>query len=302
MYSKKFASYRNAGRNKGIAAVLLSAVIFGFTPIIAKLAQNGGANGMTLTFLRGAFAIPVLHVILKKKKISLKLSWCEARAFFVFGGLGMTLTTLTLYSSYEFISVGMATVFHYIYPVFVVVGCTLIFRERIRKYCILALILSISGVVLCSDPGQGAGQRWGIVLSLASGVFYAIYMIGAEKTGLKKMHFLKVSYYLCITSTVFSGLIGIFTRNFILELTPKAWIYSFIVSILVSVGAITFLQIGIREIGASASSVLSTMEPITSVVLGVLILNEALTISKILGCIFILSSILLILHTGDTNG
>ena len=62
------------------------------------------------------------------------------------------------------------------------------------------------------------------------------------------------------------------------------------VALLVTVGAVALLQIGIRLIGSTKTSILCLAEPITSVVCGVVLLNEQLSIMKLIGCAFILLS------------
>ena len=63
-------------------------------------------------------------------------------------------------------------------------------------------------------------------------------------------------------------------------------------------GAISLFQLGIRYTGAVAAAILSTLEPITSVILGVLVLGELFTTRKIAGCVCILFSVVLIAAAG----
>ena len=63
---------------------------------------------------------------------------------------------------------------------------------------------------------------------------------------------------------------------------------------LTSVGAVTLFQLGVLYVGPSTSAILSTFEPITSIVCGVLILGESLSLLKIIGCVLILSGVILI--------
>ena len=97
----------------GIFVALLSAFIFGFTLMLGKLSYAGGSNGTMLAFLRAAFAIPVLFLILKWQGIPLKISKEERRALFCIAVPGPALTTVLLYSSYQYILTGIATVLHF---------------------------------------------------------------------------------------------------------------------------------------------------------------------------------------------
>ena len=52
-------------KERGYFLTILSAIIFGFTPILAKITYNMGSNGITLAFFRHLFVIPILFLIIK---------------------------------------------------------------------------------------------------------------------------------------------------------------------------------------------------------------------------------------------
>lgn len=286
--------------NKGIIFTAASAVIFGFTPILARISYDGGANGITMTFLRCLLSLPVLFVILKVKNIPIKVEKAWRMPVAACGIFGAFATTVTLYMSYTYIPVGMATTLHFVYPVLVTAGCVLFFREGVTTNKVLALLCGAAGTLLFLDrfsasPGSGLGM----LLALLSGLFYSMHMIIMDKSGIKNMHYFKLSFYLCLFGAVLSGIYGGATGQLTLRLTGQAWLFAFLVSICTSVGAISLFQLGIRYTGASTAAILSTLEPITSVILGVLVLGEVFTAKKIAGCVLILLSVLLIAAFGQ---
>ncbi len=217
----------------------------------------------------------------------------------VCGVFGAFATTVTLYMSYSYIPVGMATTLHFIYPVLVTAGCVLIFREGITIKKVLALLCGAAGTVLFLEHFSAAtGSGTGIFLALLSGLFYSIHMVVMDKSGIKNMHYFKLSFYLCLFGAALSGIYGGVTGQLALHLTGQAWLFAFLVSICASVGAISLFQLGIRYTGASTAAILSTLEPITSVILGVLVLGELFTARKIAGCLCILLSVVLIAAAG----
>lgn len=284
---------------KGIIFTAASAVIFGFTPILARISYDGGANGITMTFLRCLLSLPILFLILKIKGIPLKVEPAWRMPVAVCGVFGAFATTVTLYMSYSYIPVGMATTLHFIYPVLVTAGCVLIFREGITIKKVLALLCGAAGTVLFLEHFSAAtGSGTGIFLALLSGLFYSIHMVVMDKSGIKNMHYFKLSFYLCLFGAALSGIYGGVTGQLALHLTGQAWLFAFLVSICASVGAISLFQLGIRYTGASTAAILSTLEPITSVILGVLVLGELFTARKIAGCLCILLSAVLIAAAG----
>ncbi len=274
-------------KNKGILFTFLSAAIFGFTPILVRISYNGGASGITIAFLRAYLALPFLLFLVKRHGESLRLCARELRTVLLLGTIGSAATTLSLYMSYNYISVGMATTLHFIYPLLVSVGCVLFMKQKLLLYQKVSLVLGCAGILLFMDVRSG-GSMAGISLALLSGVCYAFHISYMSASGIQDMYFFKLSFYLCLVMGTVCGLFGLATGGLTLHMSAAAWGIALFVSILTSVGAISLLQVGIRLTGPSTAAILSTLEPITSVVFGILILHEQLSLGKAVGCVLIL--------------
>ncbi|MCL2080799.1 MAG: DMT family transporter [Oscillospiraceae bacterium] len=277
----------------GITTAMLSAFIFGFTHILVKMSYDGGGNGITVTFFRAAFAVPVLFVILRAKKIPFRVNRKEIRDLLVIGALGSAATPLLLYTSYSYISVGLAAVLHFFFPVIITLANVMFFKEKASRPIVLSVMLGIAGVAL-SFEGALTGNPLGFALALASGVTHAVYMLGVQHTALRGMHCFKISFYLCIVQAAISLPFGWNSQSLVFQLTPAAWGYILAVSLFTVIGALSLLQVSVRYAGATAAAVLSTIEPITSVILGALLLSETFTPLKILSAVFILASVVLV--------
>ena len=87
----------------------------------------------------------------------------------------------------------------HLYPVLVTAGCVLIFREGITIKKVLALLCGAAGTVLFLEHFSAAtGSGTGIFLALLSGLFYSLHMVVMDKSGLKNMHYFKLSFYLSL--------------------------------------------------------------------------------------------------------
>lgn len=278
---------------KGIALVILSAVIFGITPTMAKYTYTHGSNPVMMTMFRSLLPIPIILAFLLFKKIPIKIPAKTLGKISIIALIGSTVTSVMLNMSYNYIPVGMSTTPHFVYPTFVSILCFLFYKEHIDRAKILALMISSAGI-LCFFQGGANGSLVGILLALGSGLTYAFYMMSVDKWGIKDMHPMVFSLYTCLFVSIYTFLYGAMTNQVTFDLTPLSWLYTFIVAVSVSVGANAFLQVGIRYTGASTSAILSMFEPITSVVCGVLILNESLSGVKLLGCALILFAVYLL--------
>lgn len=280
-------------KTKGFICVIISAFIFGFTPILCKMTYSGGSNSIMLVFLRNSMSLPIMYAILKYNKVSLKISMQEFSKLLILSVFSTILTALLLYISYNYISVGMATTVHYVYPILVALVLAIFFKEKINKIQIFSLIISFIGVLMFFD-GDSSLNFAGLFIAFASGIAYGMALIYMDKSGLKDYHPLLVTFYTCLLASVVLCLVAIISGNFTIALTPTAWMYSFIVSIFTSVIAISFMQIGVKNIGPTTTSILCMFEPITSVLMGIIILKEPVTFKSILACALILIAVLIL--------
>ncbi len=280
-------------RAKGIAFVILSAVIYGVTPSMAKYTYSHGSNAVMMTLFRSLLPIPIILAVLILKRIPLKIPAKTAAKVAVVSLVGSTVTSLMLNMSYNYIPVGMATTLHFVYPTFVSIFCFLFYKERIDRAKMLALFISGLGIICFFQGGAGAGLA-GILLALGSGMTYAFYMTAVDKWGIKNLHPMVFSFYTCAFVSVYTFFYGALSGQVTFSLTGLSWAFTFIVAVSVSVGANIFLQMGIRYVGATTAAVLSMFEPITSVICGSLIFHEALSGAKLLGCALILFAVYLL--------
>ena len=290
-------SAKNA--KKGIVFVIASAFIFGFTPILTRMTYDEGANSVTMVFLRAVLAAPLLFAIMKIRKIPFAVSRAEAHDLLL-SGFSFAVTVILMYNSYAYIPVGEAVTLHFIYPTAVSLGCVLFYKEKLTKTIIIALILSIAGVSMFSGnmsfDNMKSGGSLGFMLALASGFTFAFYMIYVDKSSLRQIPTTKISFAISITAAFCSGIYGLggFGGGLTFGLSAKGWLYAWIVALLVSFVAISLLQAGIKYVGAPTAAILSTFEPITSVLCGTFFLGESFSLLKVIGCACIIASVILV--------
>ena len=278
---------------KGIIFTIISAVVFGFTPILAKFTYEGGNNAITLTFLRAFFGIPFLYLGMRKNGTSIKITKQEFFHFIGLSFLGIGITTTALYASYNYISVGMATTIHFIYPCIVYFICILFFKEKITLRKMSALIFSTVGIIMLVDE-ISAGSSFGIFLAALSGITYGSFLVYLDKSGFKHMDPFKCTLYISLFNIFGLFIFGNITGQLTFSLTSTAWIFTILISFLTAIFGNAFLQLGVKYCGATTASILCTFEPITSVFLGIIFLDESITVFKFIGCGLIVLAVLLL--------
>ena len=141
-------------KERGYFLTILSAIIFGFTPILAKFTYNMGNNGITLAFFRHLFVIPILFIMIKLLKINYKISLQQLKKIILVGVIGNAFTVAMLYTSYSYIQVGSATVLHFLYPMFVSLICFFYYKEQLSKTVRICLVIASIGILFFIEGGN----------------------------------------------------------------------------------------------------------------------------------------------------
>lgn len=279
-------------RGWGIFLVFFSAVVFGFTPVLANLSYAGGNNGINMSLLRGVISLPVILVLARFSAPSFRADRRQLLIGFALGWLQFG-CTLMLYSSYSYIPLGIATTLHFLYPLFVMLWHVLRYRENPGKMKWLGLLLSLAGALLLVEMGEGGLSPLGMGLALLSGVVFAAYIILLQKEAERPMPLYHLMASATVSGSVLCIIVGGIAGRLTLALTPQAWLYAAMAAVLVSIGGSAVFQAGVRIVGDADAAVYSLLEPLTSIVFGLLLLGERFTLRKGVSCALILTGLLI---------
>lgn len=281
-------------RITGILYALLSSAAFGFMPIFAKIIYNNGSNTLTVLSIRFLLASLMLLVYFKVKKIDFKVDKTQLKILSLVGVLGYTSTGLTLFYSYNYVSVGLATTMHFIYPAIVILFNYFIYKETFSKNKIIALLLSLMGVyILIGVKPQGL-HIGGSFLALLSGFTYAACVMGMNRKELKNISNLVTVFYFSLSAGISLLLITLFSKNLYMPINLYTSISAIGISLISTIISIGLFVKALKIIGPASTSILGTFEPIVSIVMGIIFFRESITTTLIIGTIFILSSVIIL--------
>ncbi len=274
----------------GLTAAILSAVFFGFLPFTAIEAYREGLTPSALLFYRFGLSIPLIYLYTKYAGINLAISAGDARRVFLLVTAGTGITALLLFMSYQYISTGIATVLHFSYAVFVLLGAALFFKEKLYAAHVLAVAMALGGAWLCI-PWDGGGSLFGFAIALLSGVTYTFYILYMGHSSLRNMEAPKLALYICLMTAPLLGLYSAAAGEFIIPETLRGWLYCMLSSFMGTTMGVCLFQYGVKLIGGTRASICSTMEPITSLFLGIWLLGEQQTIETVAGTVMILAAV-----------
>ena len=279
---------------KGYIYTALSAIIFGLMPLLTKIIIARGATSLTIPFFRVFYVTIVLFFVLKIKKIDLHLEKRGLLSVMLTSIFGSGLTIIILTESYNYVDTGIATSLHFLYPLFVAILCCFFYGEKIKKKQILSLSFALVGIICFMSKGNGS--LFGYFLAIASGLTYAFYLVKMDKSGLVKMNALKLSFYLALFTTIEIFTMNLFMQEVVFKMDVLSYALLLVLALSSSFLATVLLQKGVLLLGSTRASFICLLEPVTSMIVGTLWLNEALTLNKGLGGLAIIISLIIFLR------
>lgn len=280
---------------KGYIFIIISGIVFGSMPLFAKIFYNNGCTPLSLVFYRFFLSLPFLYLISIKLNLDLRVTRKEIRELTLISVFGYSATAGLLYLSYNFIPSGLSTSLHFIYPVLITIACIVIYKEKLNFTKIFCAFLCTMGIFLfLNELELNGGSFIGIFLAALSGFTYSFYMISLEKSSVSKMHTFKTVFYLCLISSVVLFIYNIISGTFVYSFSLLIWTGLVLFAILITIGAVTLFQKGLNIVGAQNTSILSTTEPITSVIIGIFFFGEPSNLKVMLGILAIILSVVLL--------
>ena len=168
-------------------------------------------------------------------------------------------------------------------------------KHRPKPGKLFAVLLCMTGILLFyNGGGSGDNALLGIFLAFLSGITYSFYVIYLEASGLQQMPTFKTIFYMQLIASLILCIIALCTKSFTLTLTKDAWAVMLFMAIALTFISVYGFQIGVKYLGPSSATILSTFEPITSLIIGVLLLNETLYPKNLLGCVAIILATIII--------
>ena len=279
---------------RGYLFAICSAVIYGCMPLMANFIYDDGVSPMTLVFLRNFLALIPLAALAYKQKKTLKIPKKALPSIGFLALFGCCIATVLLLTSYQYIPSGTATVFHFVYPAVVVIGGALCFRKKLLLGNVVSILLCIAGIGLYYTPGQPLNWT-GTAFALLSGVAFAVYVLFLPRFPFREtVDGFLFSFYIAAASSVITFALCIATGQLAFPTSLTGWGLCVLFSLLITVGAVVLFQQSAFMIGGERTSILSTLEPITSVVVGIAVFHEEITARILVGSLLVITASLLI--------
>lgn len=173
-------------KSKGIALALISSGTFGLIAFFSIPLLKSGMHIPSILFYRSLLAAAFLGIVCFIRKRNFRIS-PKLAAQLLFLGLLYTMTSMGLIYSYNFISSGVATTIHFLYPVVVACMMIIFYKEKLSRNLLFAAVLALVGVALLCWSDTGFINTRGLLSVLMTVFTYSAYIVSLNRNSIKSL-------------------------------------------------------------------------------------------------------------------
>jgi drug/metabolite transporter (DMT)-like permease len=287
-----------AVRSSGTLLCLGSGAAFGAMAVFGKLAYHEGATIGTLLAVRFVLAAALFWALVLASGAAHEVRALGRRDVGVglaLGGCGYAIQAGCYFAALERIDASLLSLLLYTFPAMVAIAAVALGRERMDGRRLAALGLASGGLVLVvAGAGAGAVDPLGAALGLGAAVVYSTYILVSEGIA-ARVRPQVLSALVCtgaaVPLTVGAALLGDLRPD---ELTVAGWGWLACLAVVSTVASISLFFAGLPRVGPTTASILSTVEPLVTVLLAFLVFGETLGAVQIFGGALVLAAVLVL--------
>lgn len=264
-------------------SLITSMAIFGtLAPFVRNIPVSSGELALYRAVL--AAALIGLFLLLTRQRIPVRALGREL-VLLLFSGMAMGINWILLFEAYKYTTVAISTLSYYFAPVIVTLVCPILFKEKLTGKQILCFVMSTIGLALVigiTDLGSGGNDAIGVLFGLGAAVFYAaVILLNKFIRGVAGIHRTFLQFLAAIVILApYVALSGGVTLG---SMDGSGWICLLIVG-LVHTGITYCLYFSsLKELPGQTAAILSYIDPLVAVIIGVLVLGEPLSWQQLIG-------------------
>jgi len=286
----------------GAGLALLGSICFSAKAVLVKLAYQYDIDTVSLVALRMSFSLPFFMVIAwfsnRKKTERFELKRKDWQLIILFGISGFYVASLFDFFGLQYITASLERVILFTYPTLVLLISALFLKRKIKKIEVLALLLTYFGIAIALYENfklpEGDKIWLGCLLVFGAALTYSIYVIGSGQM-LKKMGTLQYNSLAMMAAC--SAIIihhAVVYDLALFHFDSQVYFLAFLMGLVSTVMASFLVTGGIRLIGASDAAIISSIGPISTIVLAYIFLGERLSWLQWIGTLIVIGGVLMI--------
>ncbi|WP_201451538.1 DMT family transporter [Hydrogenophaga sp. BPS33] len=291
----------------GLLLASIGAIGFSGKAIIVKLAYPYGVDAVTLLMYRMLFALPLFlalswwasHRAGREKAVPLtRRDWLGVIGL---GFIGYYFSSFLDFWGLQYISASLERLILYLNPTLVLVLGWVLYRRAVTPLQALAMVVSYAGVLLVFGHelgAQGPNAVLGALLVFGSAATYAIYLVYSGEL-VKRLGSARLVGLASTVACVLCILQFLLLRPLSAALVaPEVVWLSVLNATLCTVAPVLMVMMAVERIGAGLAAQTGMIGPMSTIVMGVLILDEAFNAWIVAGTVLVLGGVFLVTRFG----
>jgi drug/metabolite transporter (DMT)-like permease len=278
--------------------VILSAILYGFMGYLGTHIVDNHISMDAMLFWRfliaGCWMLPFLLGTHTGRQKLFHLHKRTVIWILTLGALGYAGSSGFYFASSQYIGTGLGMVIFFSYPAMIALASWFFYGSKLTLTIILTLITMLWGLYLLHDASHQQINVLGIVFGLLSAASYAFYLIGSKHSLAGKLDATVATLLVCIGCAFLFLILTLVKHHFAYPPSWQTWGYCLVLGVIATALPIQLMLEGLKHISAMRAGIISVLEPLVTVFLGVWLLHEAISIAQMFGTIVILASAVLI--------
>jgi drug/metabolite transporter (DMT)-like permease len=277
--------------------VLASATAFGTLAIFAKLGYAAGlGTEQTLAFRFLLAAIGMLALAMLIGQNPLRLGRRRLLTLFGLGTIVYTGQSLSYFIALRSLPASLVVLIAYIYPSLVVLAGWLFLHRSVSAWHGVALAASFAGVAMLVGGAEfqlSWALAWPLFLAIASPTIYTGYILIGERV-MSSVPAVAASAVIMSGAALAFCLLAALNRELALPRNSSGWAVGVGIALVPTMVAISLFMAGLPRVGAARAALLSTWEPVVTVLLAVVILGDRLSLVQVLGGVLVIVAVIVV--------
>ncbi|OGT45876.1 MAG: hypothetical protein A3E83_00675 [Gammaproteobacteria bacterium RIFCSPHIGHO2_12_FULL_41_20] len=277
--------------------VAISGILYGFLGFLGTAVLQEKMAISAMLFWRFFVAgIWIFLFSLKNSPQGIFYQTNKRALFFMFflGAISYAGSSEFYFIASQYTGTGLAMVIFFSYPVIIALVSWIIHRKHLSIGMILTLITMTIGLFLLQDTSIHQFSVVGVLFGIIAAICYAMYVIGSKRISSTAVNSNLLTMMVCFGSAFIFLVLAISSHTFVFPHAIKSWLYLLALGILATALPIQLMLEGLKYISSMRASIISVLEPLVTVLVGILLLDETVSNIQMLGACIILGSALLI--------
>jgi drug/metabolite transporter, DME family len=292
------------GKVLPVFMIVAAATLWGIIALFVKELAEIGFLPMEIVAIRASIAfLFLLFIGVMFYRKQLKVVRKDVPIFMGSGILSIVFFNWCYFTTINEMNLSLAVILLYTAPAIVVLLSRFVFKEKLTKQKLLAVLATLIGCVLITGVGINSTDNLsmiGILTGLGSGIGYALYSIFG-KIALRRNHSFTITFYTFFFASLFLIPVTALWEKLDLLLQMETLLWAIGLGLFPTVLAYLLYTKGLAYIESGQAAIIATVEPIIATLLGVILYKEGMGWLQMLGTGLIFCSVILVNRTGRKN-